>query len=50
MIEGLTARGHQVVVESELGGFGRGQVIWRLASGSYVAGTEPRCDGLAIGW
>lgn len=50
VIEGLAARGHQVVVESELGGFGRGQIIWRLASGSYVAGTEPRCDGLAIGW
>jgi len=50
VIEGLAARGHQVVVESELGGFGRGQIIWRLASGCYVAGTEPRCDGLAIGW
>ncbi|OAN37118.1 gamma-glutamyltransferase [Chloroflexus islandicus] len=50
VIEGLAARGHQVAVESELGGFGRGQVIWRLPSGCYVAGTEPRCDGLAVGW
>ncbi len=50
VIEGLAARGHQVVVEHELGGFGRGQIIWRLTSGCYIAGTEPRCDGLAVGW
>lgn len=50
IIEGLAARGHQVQVEAEVSGFGRGQVIWRLASGDYVAGTEPRCDGVAAGW
>ncbi|NTU82837.1 MAG: gamma-glutamyltransferase, partial [Chloroflexales bacterium] len=50
VLEGLAARGHSVVVESELSGFGRGQVIWRLASGDYVAGSEARCDGCAVGW
>jgi len=50
IIEGLVARGHTVRVEPESGGFGRGQAIWRLASGAYVAGTEARCDGSAVGW
>ncbi len=50
IIEGLAARGHRVQVEAELGGFGRGQIIWRLANGTYAAGSEARCDGLAAGW
>lgn len=50
VVEGLAALGHHVQVESEVGGFGRGQAIWRLDSGAYVAGTEPRCDGAAVGW
>jgi gamma-glutamyltranspeptidase / glutathione hydrolase len=50
IIAGLAARGHRVVVQPELGYFGRGQIIWRLASGDYVAGTESRCDGVAAGW
>ena len=50
IVEGLAARGHQTVVDSEVILFGRGQIIWRLPSGDYVAGTEPRCDGVAIGW
>jgi gamma-glutamyltranspeptidase/glutathione hydrolase len=50
IIEGLAARGHQVIVEPEPGGFGRGQIIWRQNDGSYVAGTEMRCDGVAVGW
>jgi len=28
----------------------RGQAIWRLPSGAYVAGSEIRCDGCAAGW
>lgn len=47
-VEGLRARGHQVVVE-EAGAFGRGQIIWRR-DGAYVAGSESRCDGAAVGW
>jgi gamma-glutamyltranspeptidase/glutathione hydrolase len=50
VIEGLAARGHFVRVDAEPAGFGRGQVIWRLPTGAYAAGTEPRCDGCAVGW
>jgi gamma-glutamyltranspeptidase/glutathione hydrolase len=50
IIEGLAARGHRVALEHEHGGFGRGQIIWRLDDGGYVAGTESRCDGCAAGW
>jgi gamma-glutamyltranspeptidase/glutathione hydrolase len=50
VIEGLLARGHTVHVEPATGGFGNGQAIWRLPSGAYAAGSEPRCDGRAVGW
>jgi gamma-glutamyltranspeptidase/glutathione hydrolase len=50
IVEGLQARGHRVVVETEVGGFGRGQIIWRNAAGDYVAGSEYRCDGAAVGY
>jgi len=50
LVEGLIARGHQVRIEATPGGFGRGQAIWRLTAGTYVAGSETRCDGCAVGW
>jgi gamma-glutamyltranspeptidase/glutathione hydrolase len=50
VVEGLVARGHRVYVDPAPGGFGRGQAIWRLPSGAYVAGSEVRCDGCAVGW
>jgi gamma-glutamyltranspeptidase / glutathione hydrolase len=50
IVEGLAARGHKVALQADLGYFGRGQIIWRLDSGDYVAGTEGRCDGVAVGW
>jgi gamma-glutamyltranspeptidase/glutathione hydrolase len=50
VIEGLVARGHTVYVEPATASFGNGQVIWRLPSGAYAAGSEPRCDGRAVGW
>jgi gamma-glutamyltranspeptidase/glutathione hydrolase len=50
IVEGLQGRGHRVVVEAEVGGFGRGQIIWRNAAGDYVAGSEYRCDGAAVGY
>ncbi len=50
VVEGLTARGHVVRVAAEPSGFGRGQAIWRLPSGAYAAGSEPRCDGNAVGF
>jgi gamma-glutamyltranspeptidase/glutathione hydrolase len=50
VIEGLISRGHAVRVESDRGMFGRGQAIWRMPSGAYVAGGESRCDGGPVGW
>jgi gamma-glutamyltranspeptidase/glutathione hydrolase len=50
VVHGLMARGHQVTVRSTASGFGRGQIIRRLANGAYVAGSEPRADGCAAGW
>jgi len=52
VIEGLTARGHEVRVDATLfrNPYGRGQIIRRLDNGSYVAGAEPRSDGAAVGY
>jgi len=47
--EGLRARGHEIVREGG-GGYGRGQIIWRLPGGGYVAGSEPRADGCAAAY
>lgn len=44
-IADLRARGHEVKIDEELGSFGRGQIIWRTKEGTYIGGTEPRCDG-----
>jgi gamma-glutamyltranspeptidase/glutathione hydrolase len=43
----LRGRGHAVTYDSD--GFGRGQAIWRVADG-WLAGSERRCDGAAVGW
>lgn len=49
--DGLRRRGHTVTVtDGTDGGFGRGQAIWRDASGGWAAGSETRCDGLAAGY
>ncbi|HWQ15614.1 MAG TPA: gamma-glutamyltransferase family protein, partial [Roseiflexaceae bacterium] len=50
IIEGLAERGHDVRVHPDPALFGRGQAIWRLPTGAYVAGSESRCDGCAVGW
>jgi gamma-glutamyltranspeptidase/glutathione hydrolase len=47
----LTARGHQLLHEApeESFGFGGAQLLHRIAGG-YVAGSDPRKDGLAAGF
>lgn len=52
LIEGLRARGHEVVVEApdNVFGFGGAQIVLRRDDGLYVAGSDPRKDGLALGW
>ncbi len=46
----LAERGHQVNIAQEPGRFGRGQIIWRLPSGAYIAGSDGRTDGYAVGY
>ena len=50
IVEALKERGHEVVVDDEIDFVGCGQIIWRLPSGVYVAGSEGRADGCAIGY
>ncbi|MFY1689329.1 gamma-glutamyltransferase family protein [Plantactinospora sp. WMMB782] len=50
VVGGLRARGHEVTVEPDASAFGYGQAIWRLPDGGYVAGSEPRADGCAVGY
>jgi gamma-glutamyltranspeptidase/glutathione hydrolase len=50
LIDALRARGHDAVVMQDSLSFGRGQIIRRLSSGAYAAGSEPRTDGAAVGY
>jgi gamma-glutamyltranspeptidase/glutathione hydrolase len=50
VVRGLQRRGHTIEVAPDPGRFGRGQIIRRLESGVYVAGTEGRTDGTAAGY
>ncbi len=50
IVEALRRRGHEMNVDDEVDFVGRGQIIWRLPSGIYVAGSEPRADGCAVGY
>lgn len=50
LLRGLEARGHVVQLLFTRGDFGRGQIIWRLDDGMYVAGSDMRGDGAAVGW
>jgi len=49
IVEGLRARGHQVTWQSDVA-FGKGQIIWKLPGGGYVAGSDKRADGCAVGY
>ncbi len=52
VIKELRRRGHEVEIETELGLFGRGQVIyiWRRENGVLMGGTDPRADGEVAAW
>jgi gamma-glutamyltranspeptidase / glutathione hydrolase len=50
ILEDLQQRGHDARVWNELDAYGRGQIIWRLPSGAYVAGSDHRGDGQAAGY
>ncbi|HEX6291698.1 MAG TPA: gamma-glutamyltransferase family protein [Herpetosiphonaceae bacterium] len=50
IVQQLREQGHAVTVSQEAGTFGRGQIIWRLPSGAYVAGSDGRTDGAAVGY
>ena len=46
----LRARGHAIEIDPALDNYGRGQIIWRLPSGAYIAGSDNRADGCAAGF
>nr|PZN74216.1 MAG: gamma-glutamyltransferase [Bacillota bacterium] len=48
--DALHRRGHAVRYAVDVGGFGRGQIIWRLPGGVLVGATEPRTDGQVAAW
>ncbi len=52
VVEALRARGHEVAVEAGNGvfAFGGAQLVLRLDSGAYAAGSDPRKDGHAVAY
>ncbi|KAB3531551.1 gamma-glutamyltransferase [Alkaliphilus serpentinus] len=49
-VENLHRMGHDVKMQWNSGGFGRGQIIWKTKEGSLVGGTEARADGAIAAW
>ncbi len=43
-INGLKSRGHDIIIQEDLGHFGRGQIILKNDD-QFIVGTEKRCDG-----
>jgi gamma-glutamyltranspeptidase/glutathione hydrolase len=50
VLDALRRRGHAADLWNELDAWGRGQIIWRLPSGAYIAGSDHRGDGQATGY
>ncbi|PKK86065.1 MAG: gamma-glutamyltransferase, partial [Tenericutes bacterium HGW-Tenericutes-8] len=51
LIHALEKKGHEIVVDTNIGSFGRGQIIFRHPkTGVYMGGTEKRCDGTIAGY
>lgn len=50
VVTDLEARGHEIEIDPELDAFGCGQIIWRLPGGGYMAGSDGRTDGQAVGY
>lgn len=46
----LRRLGHDAVLESDSGHFGRGQMILREKDGGFIGATEKRCDGFIASW
>ncbi len=46
----LARRGHEIKINIEPSGFGRGQIIWRDQQGMLAGGTEPRADSAIAVW
>ena len=50
IVAGLRARGHDAQIEPVNSQYGRGQIIRRLPAGGYMAGSDWRSDGYAVGY
>lgn len=50
LVKELASRGHKIEYNYDSNSFGRGQIIWRMPNGVYVAGTESRTDGQIAAW
>ena len=48
-LEELQRRGHRIVTIDDYNQFGSSQMIWKL-EGGYVAASDPRRDGQAVGY
>lgn len=48
--QALMRRGHDIKIQTDSRGFGRGQIIWKNEDGVLCGGTEARTDGTIAAW